>query len=541
MADIKVREEVKRDIKTLDKTVSTVNRMKDTVANTKDKAESLTSSDSSPNEYAVDRTTNASRNVTNEAVRQFDKQGRRAVGETKDNVLKSKQYIAERKANKPKKDRKPKSPKSTADNRPIKTVNKEKRSIRTADKSVKPIEHKVKSGMRTPKSTVTTNPNAVKNTGKTVQSAKNAAKKAAQGIKTAAKAAVAGTKALASAVMAGGWVAVLIVVVICLVSMIAGSSFGIFLAREDAENTQSVQTVVRELDTEYMNHINAIKTTVPHDVLEMKGSRAAWKDVLAVYSVKTATDPDNPQEVVTMDDEKKAVLADIFHQMNVISYTTELKNDTVITESNDEYGNIIETETTAVRNHLYIAVSHKTAFEMADKLGFKADQRHQLAELLDEKNNSAWNTVLYGVGGKDIVDVAKSQLWNVGGEPYWSWYGFNKRVEWCACFVSWCANECGYIENGVVPKFASCSRGVQWFKDRGQWQDNSYIPKPGDIIFFDWSKQGGQDGNPDHVGIVEKVENGLIYTIEGNSNDSCKENSYPFKHYEILGYGAPSY
>ena len=139
-----------------------------------------------------------------------------------------------------------------------------------------------------------------------------------------------------------------------------------------------------------------------------------------------------------------------------------------------------------------------------------------------------------------IVTVALSQIGTMGGDPYWSWYGFNSRVEWCACFVSWCANECGYIDAGVIPKYAGCVNGVQWFKDRGQWLDNSAEPTPGMIIFFDWAS-GGQDGLSDHTGIVQKVENGRVYTVEGNSGDSVRQNSYPVGYYEILGYGAPAY
>ena len=131
------------------------------------------------------------------------------------------------------------------------------------------------------------------------------------------------------------------------------------------------------------------------------------------------------------------------------------------------------------------------------------------------------------------------------GQPYWSWYGFEGRVEWCACFVSWCANECGYIENGIIPKFAGCVNGVQWFKDRGQWADNSIEPTPGMIIFFDWDSPNGssgpQDGQSDHVGIVEKCENGIVYTVEGNSGDSCRQRQYSVGYYEILGYGIPAY
>ena len=141
----------------------------------------------------------------------------------------------------------------------------------------------------------------------------------------------------------------------------------------------------------------------------------------------------------------------------------------------------------------------------------------------------------------DMVAIAQSQIGETGGQPYWSWYGFNSRVEWCACFVSWCANECGYIDAGVIPKYAGCVNGVQWFKDRGQWLDNSAEPTPGMIIFFDWADESGQDGLSDHTGIVQKVENGRVYTVEGNSGDSVRQNSYPVGYYEILGYGAPAY
>ena len=140
-----------------------------------------------------------------------------------------------------------------------------------------------------------------------------------------------------------------------------------------------------------------------------------------------------------------------------------------------------------------------------------------------------------------IVEVARSQIGNVGGEPYWSWYGFTERVEWCACFVSWCANKCGYIRSDIIPKFSGCINGVEWFKDRGQWIGNSFEPSPGMIIFFDWDDEDGQDGKADHVGIVEKVENGRVYTIEGNTSDSCRQRSYPAGYYQILGYGIPDY
>lgn len=233
--------------------------------------------------------------------------------------------------------------------------------------------------------------------------------------------------------------------------------------------------------------------------------------------------------------------------MNEISSSTETKTHTEIVETDDGHGNIVQMETSVTETFLYITVSHKTVDEMAAQYGFSQEQKDYLAELLQEENNSLWASVLYGIGYSDdqIVTVALSQVGNVGGEPYWSWYGFDSRVEWCACFVSWCANECGYIDTGIIPKYAGCVNGVQWFKERGQWLDGSNEPTPGMIIFFDWDSPNGesgpQDGQSDHTGIVQKVENGIVYTVEGNSGDSCRINQYPVGHYEILGYGMPQY
>jgi len=133
----------------------------------------------------------------------------------------------------------------------------------------------------------------------------------------------------------------------------------------------------------------------------MSGSRAVWKEVLAVYSVKVNTDPDNPQEVATMDESKKQLLTDIFWEMNEISSSTDSKTETVITETDDGHGNIVETESTVTQTYLYITVSHKTADEMAAQYGFNEEQKEYLAELLADENNSLWSQVLYGITGTD--------------------------------------------------------------------------------------------------------------------------------------------
>lgn len=152
---------------------------------------------------------------------------------------------------------------------------------------------------------------------------------------------------------------------------------------------------------------------------------------------------------------------------------------------------------------------------------------------------------MLGVPNDFIVNTAYSQLGQSGGRPYWSWYGFGSRVEWCACFVSWCAEQCGYIEDGIIPMYSSCSNGVSWFKQQGRWHSrrSGYKPKPGDIIFFDWRDKntGIRDGAPNHTGIVMSFEASIVYTIEGNSGDAVKINTYNVNSLDILGYGTPDY
>ncbi|MCI2976849.1 CHAP domain-containing protein [[Clostridium] innocuum] len=134
-------------------------------------------------------------------------------------------------------------------------------------------------------------------------------------------------------------------------------------------------------------------------------------------------------------------------------------------------------------------------------------------------------------GNQAVVDLAKSQVGNVGGYPYWSWYGFGSRVEWCACFVSWCYGQMGLSE----PRFAACqSQGIPWFQSHGQWGARGYDNlAPGDAIFFDWDL----DGSADHVGIVIGTDGSRVYTVEGNSGDACKIKSYDLNYECIKGYG----
>ena len=462
-------------------------------------------------------------------------------------------------------------------NSSIKTMERSAKGIRQSPRSTgkvvpKTLRNSIKTGRKTVKSAETTSRVAVKTSQEvaketvkagtaTVKSSTKAAKvlKGAglavyrsafvlgKALASILKAIAAGIKSLIAALAAGSSVAMIPLLIICMIGLIVGSIFGIFFSSEDTGSEKTMQQVVQEINAEYLEKLQEEKDSVSYDILEMSGSAAVWREVLAVYAVKVNTDPEDPQEVASLDDGKISTLKDIFWDMNDISSHSETRTETIIVETDDGQGNIVEERHEESKTTLYVTVSHKTAEEMAEQYGFTEEQKKQLVELLSEDKRSMWSAVLYGIragGDGEIVAVAQSQLGNEGGQKFWSWYGFNSRVSWCACFVSWCANECGYIEDGIIPKYSLCANAVEWFKDHDQWLDGSQEPLPGMIIFFDWDNHthtGPQDGHSDHTGIVEKVENGVVYTIEGNSKDSVRERHYNVGHYEIMGYGVPAY
>lgn len=420
----------------------------------------------------------------------------------------------------------------------VKTSAKE--NVKTAAHSIKTTERSGSAGITPSQRAAAQTKSAVKAAKQSArwvqaarakaQAATRTAKQAAKVTAKAIKAAIAAAKALVTALLAGGWVTLLVVVVICLIGLLVGSCFGIFFSGEDTGTGQTIRTAIAQVDQEYQDRLEEIQASHPHDTVEITGSQAAWKEILAVYAVKTTTDPEG-QDVASMDEEKRRLLAEVFWEMNQVSARVETRTET----SEGEGGAAVEVEITV----LVISVSHKSAQEMAEQLGFDDSQKEQLQELLSPEYDDLWNELLYGIalggGNGDLVAVAQSQVGNVDGAPYWSWYGFNSRVEWCAIFVSWCADQCGLLDSGAVPKFSGCGTGVQWFQSRGQWLPGSATPEPGMLIFFKW--YGSDALIADHVGIVERVENGRVYTIEGNSNDMVRRNSYPVGYGEIVGYG----
>lgn len=419
MKDIKSKESMK-DIKVLDKSQVLSERMKSSLVQAKEKVEQGTSAhENSPNEYAADRTEQTAENIKTTAIYEFNKQGQKGLRETKQNIAKVREKLKNHKSADV-----PHQPYTTSDvqtnmvrqptYRSADAVRPTKKgTIKTANKSVKTAEKTSKATIKMTRQTAKTTQKTVEATSKASQraaqaakvsarTAARAAKAAVETIKAAAKAAatavkaiITGTKALIAAIVAGGWIAVVVIVLICVIALIIGSCFGIFFSGKDNGTGQTIQTAVQEINAEYQAKIDEIKAANTYDVLVMARSPADWKDVLAVYAVKINTDPNNPQEVATMDDSKKEQLKGIFWQMNEISSRTESKTEAESELANSSQKSSSEVQQTVTMTYLYITVSHKTTEEMADIYQFTDNQRKQLSELMSDKNCGMWDEIVY--------------------------------------------------------------------------------------------------------------------------------------------------
>lgn len=194
-------------------------------------------------------------------------------------------------------------------------------------------------------------------------------------------------------------------------------------------------------------------------------------------------------------------------------------------------------------------IEEKRAKEEAERLAKEEEERlareeaERLAREEEERRQAALNASKPAVfveptgnGNMDMVNIAAAQVGNKGGQPFWSWYGFNHRVDWCAIFVSWVANQAGLLGE-TIPRFSVVSQGISYYKQKQLYRGRDYTPRPGDLIFFDWN----YNGIPDHVGLVKSADDSRVYTIEGNAKDECKELNYARNNPQIIGYGTPNY
>ena len=389
MADIKVRDVAKKGVKTINKAVVQTERFKDTIVRTKEKVEESVSNDISANEYANNKIKFATNRAVDDGVHQFNKQGQKSLMKTKENYQKSKAKIKSLK-------------------KKIQSKSKAKSTVKSTKTAIKTSKEVAKKAEKTAKETVKASKRAAK-------IAKETAKRTTQGIKLAVKATIsaikaiiAGTKALIAAIVAGGWVAVVVIIVICLVALLVGSIFGIFFSSEKTSaNAITMNEVVAECNQEFADKIQSIQDSNAHDDYVLDGSMASWKDILLVYTIKQSNGK-NETDVVTMDDNKKKVLKDIFWDMNSLS--SEVKEETVT-----ERGVNTDEEPKEVQKKvLHIKISPKSVEDMKSQYSFNTAQNNQLAELSSDKYASLWGGVIYGSNGSgEYVNWRQ-------GDPTWS-------------------------------------------------------------------------------------------------------------------------
>ena len=445
--------------------------------------------------------------------------------------------------------------KKTSDIRNRKVIKTNTRTIRKANTSISTAQ---KSAVEATKLAQKNATKAAKQTviaSQKIASAKKTerlAKKTSDWVKKIVKEIKKAIESLLRILSGASVVLLLILILASLIAALVASAFGIFFAGDESgEDTRSLQEVILEINAEYLATIDNIENTVTHDEVTKEGYSAAWPDVLSVYAVYVTTKADGKMDVVHLTDDHVKILKEIFWQMTTVTYTTEVVTETSLVpdldedgnQKKDEKGNPIYKEETTSKTILHITINHLTAAEEAAKLSFNTEQMAQLNELLDTRYASLWAELLRGIGlgSSELVNLALSQLGNKGGEKFWRWAGLDTRCEWCALFVSWCGDQTGLMAAGQIPYFSFVSDGVSFYKNKGKWIDGSEVNssncekliQPGMIIFFDWEP----DGKPNHVGIVTKVSNGYIYTVEGNKGDAVAEGSYSADSSSLYGFG----
>ena len=579
MADIKTRDTSKGTIKTLDKAAVATQRMKQAYIQTKDKAEHSThSSESSPEEYASDKMQSGADRVVRKTTEQANNVGQWGVRETKQNYQKAKTGIENFKAKRAEEQLKKQSIKTaesqaqkqavrTGGSQSIKTLepvdktikqsarsagNKsikfaEKTTAKTATRTVKTAEQTAKTSIKTTKQAAVTAQKTAQATAKATQKAVQVTKQAAKAtvetakatakaVATAVKAIITSTKALVAAIAAGGWVAIVIILFVVLfgaaIALFGGGSESNSYTSVSAE-VEAYEPLIRQYATEYgiPEYVELIKAVM----MQESGGQGLDPMQAAEGSFNTRY-PHEPNGIQDPEYSIECGVQEIKAALEAAGVESPIDMDNIkLALQGYNFGN----------GYITWAKTNYGGYTYANAVEFSTNQAQRLGwESYGDTQyvNHVLRYYPYGRaftagGNQAIVEVALTQLGNDGGQPYWSWYGFDSRVEWCACFVSWCADQCGYIDSGIIPKFAGCVQGAEWFKANGQWQDRNYEPQSGDIIFFDWEG----DGSTDHVGIVEKCENGTVYTVEGNSNDACNQRQYSVGSSSIYGYGVPAY
>lgn len=471
MSEIEIKKVAEKALKTADNLGIATEKAKGIALKAKEKvSESVSDNSESPVNYAIDKVQDNAKNVSENAVYLFKKQSKKSVNETVKNTKKLERSIEDVRAKRKMKNDKskvnnpdkytPKAPDDTvktddivSKNTPKNTQNKVRSasSIKTKEtvsavKSNQPIINVSKQSAKDTAKAINKSSQVAKETAK--QSAKGA-KKAARATKRAIKAMIESTKVLVNALIAGGWVSVVIIILICLVAALCSSFYGIFFSSETSQSGMNITSVIQQINNEFDDKIDEIKLSGSFDGVEIIGSRSNWKDILSIYAVKTTTDENNPMEVATVDENKKSILSSIFWDMNGISKSVEIRTETITKESTDEQGNTIEATEQVEKKYLVITLTGKTAEDMSATYLFNDTQKKYLAELMSDKINKFWASLIYNIGGvsggsgidiKDLdfsnetVNDAQKKIVAVATNS--AKYGISARSGYCQAWVA---------------------------------------------------------------------------------------------------------
>lgn len=429
MRDIKTRDKVNQTVKTLDRTAIVADKFRNTTVKSKETAEhTQTTDETSPEEYAVNLVSDKSKIAAHRAAEKFNEKGKQSVAETKRNIQYFRSEQAVKSIRRQRTDNKPSaSPDLNFSDKGSKYDIKTRESIKKAntkpvckdikgaDKTIKTVNHSVNQTVKlssdTARKSYISSKQTAKTTKKSAEAAKRGFEKSAKTMKEAAKhtkkivkGIIEGAKAVVNAIIAGGWISVIVIIVLCLVGALAASFYGIFFSTETSESGMNISSVIQEINADYDNRIDELKSD-EYDRIEINGSKANWKDVLSIYAVKATTEPDNPMEIATVDENKKSILSNIFWEMNSIDAKAETRTETKEITSTDENGNeVITTEDVTVKV-LTITISSKNANDMSKQYSFDDKQKEYLAELMNESNDELWASIIFSTGGNTNVDI----------------------------------------------------------------------------------------------------------------------------------------
>ena len=515
---IKTKKTIKGTIKTIDKGRVFTDKAKDTIVSIKEKGDTgyNNTNDNNANEYAINRINNSARKAVNNSGN-IKNIGNKAVRDTKNNFIKTKNKVKN-----------------------IKTKLTEK-------KMIKQVKNKIKTSKKVVKDTTKITKQTIKASERAKQLMIKSVKMTYQGIKVAVKATIsavkgiiAGTKALISFLLASGWIALIIIIVVCLIGVLFNSHFGIFFSGEKtSENSITMQDVIAECNNEFYDKLQSIQDENEHEEYVLEGKLASWKDMLVIYTVKVSKGI-NENDVITIDDNKKQIMKDIFWNMNSLS--SEVKTETIIEQgvNTDELPKEVEKQV------LYITITSKNAEQMKEEYSFNELQLEQYNELLSDEYSSLWNGIIYGIDSEEYT------TWRQSGA---SWSNIKignttSTIGQIGCLVTSIAVliEKSEVENKLVPfnpgvfveelnknngfdnkgnlQYSAISKvvpnfkymGIVDLKNRTRTEKLSLIKKYVDRGYYlAVEVKGATEGNQHWVAITD-VEGNNIYIVDSASN-----------------------